>query len=92
MRLDGLCGRRPGKLQIEKCEKSWNIPNGITKHTPYRLVEKKKAWMEILQVYNYKAIDDSCEKETSSRLISMNTSYRNNGAPQEEILVKQTLI
>ena len=42
MRLDGLCGRRPGKLQIEKCEKPWNIPNGITKHTPYRLIEKKK--------------------------------------------------
>ena len=83
MRLDGLCGRRPGKLQIEKCEKHWNIPNGITKHTPYSLIEKKKASIEILQEYNYKVIDDSCEKESNSRLVSMSTSYRNNWAPQE---------
>ena len=47
MRLDGLCGRRPGKLQKEKCEKPWNIPNGINKHTPYRLIEKKKVSIKI---------------------------------------------
>ena len=42
MRVDGLCGRRPGKLQIEKYEKPWNMSNRITKHTPYRLIKKKK--------------------------------------------------
>ena len=41
MRVDGLSGRQPGKLQMEKCEKPWYIPNGITKHIPYRLVKKK---------------------------------------------------
>ena len=41
MRVDGLSGRRPSKSEMEKCEKSWFIPNGITKHTPYRLIKKK---------------------------------------------------
>ena len=37
----------------------------------------------MLQMYNYKVIDDSCEKETSSRLNSVGNSYRNKWAPQK---------
>ena len=47
--------------------KPWNIPNGITKHTPYRLVKKTSRAIEVLQDYNYKVIDDSCEIESKSR-------------------------
>ena len=90
MRVDGLSGRRPGKSQMEKCEKPWNIPNGISKHTPYRLIEKKNASIEILKEYNYKVVDDSCEKNSSSRLISMSTSYRNNWAHQEATSTRKT--
>ena len=83
MRLDGLCGRCPGKLQIEKCEKPWNTPNEINKNTPYRLIAKKRASIIILQKYTYKVIDDNCGNEGSSRLISMSTNYRNNWTLQE---------
>ena len=76
----GLCGRCPRKSQTEKCEKPWKIPNGMTKHTTYRLIENKIKAIEILQDYNYKVIDDSCEKESKSRLISTITSYKNNWA------------
>ena len=46
----------------------------MTKHTPYRLIEKKGKAIEILQDYNYKVTDDSCEKESKSRLISTSKS------------------
>ena len=82
MRVDDLCGRRPGQLYIDKYEKLWNISNRITKHTLYRLIQKKMGAIEILQKYNYKVIDDSCVKESKSRLISMSKKYRNNWAPQ----------
>ena len=75
MRIDGLCGRRPGKLQKEKCEKPWIIPNGITDKTQYKTIEKKRRMIEILKEYNYKVVDDSCEKITKSRLISVE-NYR----------------
>ena len=68
---------------MEKCEKPWYIPNGITKHTPYRLIKKKEESIEILNKYNYKVLDDSCEKQSSSRLVSMSTNYRQNWTPEE---------
>ena len=83
MRLDDLCGRRPRKFQIDKCEKPWNIPNGINKNKPYILIAKKRASIIILHKYNYKVIDDNCGNESSSRLISVSTNYRNNWAPHE---------
>ena len=60
---------------MEKCEKPWNITNGITKQTPYRLIEKKNALIHILREHNYKVVDDRCEKITKSRLISVE-NYR----------------
>ena len=48
MRVDGLCGRRPGKSQIEKCEKPWIIRSGITYKTPFRLIENKRKAIDIL--------------------------------------------
>ena len=83
MRVDGLSGRRPSKLEMEKCEKSWFIPNGITKHTPYRLIKKKEKSIQILKKYNYRVLDDGCEKQSSSRLFYMSTNYRQNWTPEE---------
>ena len=76
MRVDGLCGRRPGKSQIEKCEKPWIIRSGITDKTHFRLIEKKRKAIDILSRYNYKVIDDNYKKETKSRLIYTSTNYR----------------
>ena len=64
MRIDGLCGWRPGKLQKEKCEKPWVIPNGITDKTQYKTIEKKRRIIEILKKeYNIKVVDDSRDKK-----------------------------
>ena len=64
MIIDGLCGRRPGKLQQEKCEKPWIILNGITDKTHYKTIEKKRRIIEILKKeYNYKVVDDSCDNK-----------------------------
>ena len=63
MRIDDLCGRRPWKLQKEKCEKPWIIPKGITDETNYRTLEKKRKIIKILKSeYNYKVVNDSCDK------------------------------
>ena len=63
MKTVGLCGSRPRKSQTDKCKKPQKIPNGTTKHTPYMLIEKKMKAIDILQDYDYKVIDDSCEKK-----------------------------
>ena len=63
MRIDGLSGRRPGKSQKEMCKKPWIIPNAITDKTQYKTIEKKRRMIEILKQYNYKVVDDSCEKQ-----------------------------
>ena len=60
-------GRRPGKSEVPKCEKPWLIPNGINQVTSYTLIRKKRRAIDILQMYNYKIVDESCEKITSSR-------------------------
>ena len=45
-RKEGLCGRRPGKNAVPKCEKPWMIIcGGITKQTPTRLIENKKKYL-----------------------------------------------
>ena len=75
MRIDGLCGWHPEKFQKEKCEKPWVIPNGITDKTQYKTIEKKRRIIEILIKYNYKVVDDNCDKKIESRLISVK-NYR----------------
>ena len=77
-RATGMEGRKPGKLELPKCEKPWYIRNGITNHTPYRLIEKKRKAIEILSLYNYKLQDDDVDKNSKSRLISMSCDYRKN--------------
>ena len=76
MRVDGIRGCRPGKSQIEKCENPWIIWIGITDKTPYRLIEKERKAMDIRCQQNYRVIDNNCDKETKSRLISTGTNYR----------------
>ena len=79
----GMEGRKPGKLELPKCEKPWYIRNGITIHTPYRLIEKKRKAIEILSLYNYKLQDDDVDKNSKSRLIS--TSYREHWMPKSAV-------
>ena len=61
-RVDVLCSCCLGNFQIEKYEKPWILSNGIKK-TPYRLIEKNRKAIEILQSYNYKVVDDVCDKK-----------------------------
>ena len=82
-RATGMEGRKPGKLELPKCEKPWYIRNGITNHTPYRLIEKKRKAIEILSLYNYKLQDDDVDKNSKSRLIS--TSYGKHWMPTSAV-------
>ena len=77
MRREGVSGRRPGKNATSNCEITWTIKGGINKHTSYQSIEKNRKSIEILSLYNYTVIDDSCIKETDSRLL--NSNYRSNG-------------
>ena len=76
MRRDGVSGRRPGKNAKSNCEIPWTIKGGINEHTSYQSIEKKRKSVEILSLYNYTVIDDSCRKESDSRLL--NGNYRSN--------------
>ena len=68
----GMEGQKPGKSVVPKMWKPWFIGNWITKHNPFRIVEKKKKAIGILKLYNYKLQDDDINKNTKSRLISTN--------------------
>ena len=70
LRIDGISGRKPEKNASPKCEKPWFIP--IDKHTPQRLIEKKRTFIKILHEYNYKVIDDECDNYNGSRLYNLN--------------------
>ena len=70
LRLDGISGRKPGKNAIPKCEKPWFI--SIGRNTPHGLIEKKRMFIKILNDYNYKVIDDTCDNNNGSRLYNRN--------------------
>ena len=71
-RKEGLCGRRPGKNAVPKCEKPWMICGGITKQTPTRLIENKKKYILILKKYGYTVVDNKFDTESKSGLHYIN--------------------
>ena len=62
MKIDGLCGQRPGKSYKERCEKSWMIPKGMPDETNYKTLEKK----------NGKILHDNVSKRTECQIINFN--------------------
>ena len=65
---------RKGKNDTPKCEKPWIIQSSIITYTPYILIDIQLKTVEALRKYNYKRVDDECDKDTTSRF--SNTDYQ----------------